>query len=827
MVEPEGSLVLVADDNDKKLGWTPSAFPPDRVRVKVVEPGSWANARGLVVGDELVAVNGKPATDMGREDLGAAMRRRPLRLCFAARSTPIVLDMLEGHTSQRASFSQVRIGPPNLASFGPLEEAVAREGDEHLGMHIGSPPPGVVVVRTVTDGGWAQKAGLQPGSRVVMVNGEATTTMLADTFRAAVKGRPLRIQYAQPLEDKKSDGHHQKKDKGGPGLQEEEESGRDAAAPSEAPRAKKPAEDRAPPRTEARTAPAAPDGGFLEVVAGHDDRTLGVKPSNWPPGLVHVALVEERSWAERSGIKVGSAIAAVNDEDCEKMEVEVFKSLLRQRPLRLKIKLPLGTEDKQADATPATPDKATKWVHGRDTVVGQGLSLLSSMVVWPSSPEDGRGSEGEGAIMPPPAGRPETIPEGGEAGQARSSPSSPPKRPAAERSPLQEKDYGVRSIALEPAPDASEAPPIQQGWLEKRGPTMSYKWLRRWCVLSTERLSYYEDEKRQIKKGHITIKSSTCALHFADPNTRGDAVKHVRNRPFGFVLDVDPSHGRHRHLYYFDAGGADIMKQWCQAIEDAARGLKRLIIELNPTLRTNIYASAVRLIQGESKATSKSMRGSIYLNSVKRLTAAEARPRPAPLVICGPSGVGKGKLIERLMGAFPGRFGFCVSHTTRVARPGEVDGKHYNFVDRETMQRETEAGEMFLEHAEVHGNLYGTAFESVEAVLTSGLICVLDVDVQGARKIKASGKFKDAKFLFIAPPSIEDLKARLEGRGTESEEEISTRILNAEAEIEFGKQEGSFDRTLVNGNLDVAEAELLALARAWYPALLVGGGGSS
>jgi len=223
----------------------------------------------------------------------------------------------------------------------------------------------------------------------------------------------------------------------------------------------------------------------------------------------------------------------------------------------------------------------------------------------------------------------------------------------------------------------------------------------------------------------------------------------------------------------------------------------------------------------------ESVRGSIYLNSVKRLTAAETRPRPAPLVICGPSGVGKGKLIERLMGAFPGRFVFCVSDTTRVARPGEVDGKHYHFVDRETMQRETEAGERFLEHAEVHGNLYGTAFESVEAVLRSGRICVLDVDVQGVRKIKASGKFKDAKFLFIAPPSIEDLKARLEGRGTESEEEISTRILNAEAEIQFGKQEGLFDRTLVNGNLDAAEAELLALVRAWYPALLVGGGASS
>jgi guanylate kinase len=130
-------------------------------------------------------------------------------------------------------------------------------------------------------------------------------------------------------------------------------------------------------------------------------------------------------------------------------------------------------------------------------------------------------------------------------------------------------------------------------------------------------------------------------------------------------------------------------------------------------------------------------------------------------VIAGPSGVGKGTLINMLLKKYPNIFGFSVSHTTRSPREGEVEGVSYYFTSKEKMQQEIEQG-LFLEHANVHGNFYGTSKIAVKKVQEQEKICILDIDIQGVQQVKASGI--QGKYLFISPPSMEELEQRLRGR---------------------------------------------------------------
>ncbi|PHT71491.1 Guanylate kinase 1 [Capsicum annuum] len=176
-----------------------------------------------------------------------------------------------------------------------------------------------------------------------------------------------------------------------------------------------------------------------------------------------------------------------------------------------------------------------------------------------------------------------------------------------------------------------------------------------------------------------------------------------------------------------------------------------------------------------------------------------------PIVISGPSGVGKGTLISKLMKEFPSAFGFSVSHTTRAPREKEQNGIHYHFTDRNVMEREIKDGK-FLEFASVHGNLYGTSVEAVEVVADAGKICILDIDVQGARSVRATAL--DAIFIFISPPSFEELEKRLRARATETEEQIQKRLQNARAELEQGKSSGLFDHILVNDDLETCYEKL-------------------
>jgi guanylate kinase len=186
----------------------------------------------------------------------------------------------------------------------------------------------------------------------------------------------------------------------------------------------------------------------------------------------------------------------------------------------------------------------------------------------------------------------------------------------------------------------------------------------------------------------------------------------------------------------------------------------------------------------------------------------------APLVFAGPSGVGKGTLVNLLMTRYPALFGFSVSHTTRQPREGEENGVHYHFVALADMEAATGRGE-FVEFARVHANMYGTSIKAVEDVQSKGKICILDIDIQGVQKVKTSTL--QCKYVFIAPPSIEVLETRLRGRGTETEDKIQIRMKTAHDELAFGNVPGNFDAIVVNNDLEEAYAEIVGLLKQWYP----------
>mmetsp|Transcript_33328 Transcript_33328/g.55962 ORF Transcript_33328/g.55962 Transcript_33328/m.55962 type:complete len:281 (+) Transcript_33328:78-920(+) len=189
---------------------------------------------------------------------------------------------------------------------------------------------------------------------------------------------------------------------------------------------------------------------------------------------------------------------------------------------------------------------------------------------------------------------------------------------------------------------------------------------------------------------------------------------------------------------------------------------------------------------------------------------------PCPVVIAGPSGVGKGTLIGKLMSKFPSVFGFSVSHTTRSPREGEENGVHYNFVTKAEFEEAVEKGD-FIEYAKVHTNYYGTSVMAGEKVRAAGKVCILDIDIQGVQSVKKSSL--DAKYVFIKPPSMLDLEERLKGRGTETAEKIKIRLQNARDEIEYGDGEGNFDSVLVNDDLSKCFVSLVDTLQHWFPEL--------
>jgi guanylate kinase len=190
------------------------------------------------------------------------------------------------------------------------------------------------------------------------------------------------------------------------------------------------------------------------------------------------------------------------------------------------------------------------------------------------------------------------------------------------------------------------------------------------------------------------------------------------------------------------------------------------------------------------------------------LNPARIERRGLMLILSAPSGAGKSTLTGRLM-AEEAALRLSISATTRAPRGAEVDGTHYYFLDRVTFEARREAG-AFLEWAEVHGNLYGTPRAPVEAALGAGADVLFDIDVQGAAQVAAKAP-DDVVRVFILPPSHQELRRRLESRGTDSPDAVARRLANANREIERWEE---FDYVLVNDDLDEALASLRAILAA-------------
>ncbi len=177
------------------------------------------------------------------------------------------------------------------------------------------------------------------------------------------------------------------------------------------------------------------------------------------------------------------------------------------------------------------------------------------------------------------------------------------------------------------------------------------------------------------------------------------------------------------------------------------------------------------------------------------------------LVIAGPSGVGKGTIVARLREHFPDLWE-SVSYTTRDPRPDEVDGVDYRFVTREEFESLRDAGG-FLESFEVFGDLKGTPRGPVEDHLAAGVDVLLEIDVQGALKVRRH--FPDAVLVFVRPPTLADLRARLEGRGTETEAELARRLTEAQGEMTRAPE---FDHVVVNDDLERVVSEVAGILSA-------------
>jgi guanylate kinase len=175
-------------------------------------------------------------------------------------------------------------------------------------------------------------------------------------------------------------------------------------------------------------------------------------------------------------------------------------------------------------------------------------------------------------------------------------------------------------------------------------------------------------------------------------------------------------------------------------------------------------------------------------------------------IVAAPSGAGKSTLVNALLEREPS-ISLSISHTTRPPRPGELYGRHYYFVEREEFQREVAEG-IFLEHAEVHGNFYGTSRKTVQDLLRQGRDVLLEIDWQGAVQVRKAKP--DCVGVFILPPSRAELERRLRGRGSDSEEVIERRLRNSRGEIAHAHE---FDYIIVNDQFEDALDTLQAIVQ--------------
>ncbi len=176
------------------------------------------------------------------------------------------------------------------------------------------------------------------------------------------------------------------------------------------------------------------------------------------------------------------------------------------------------------------------------------------------------------------------------------------------------------------------------------------------------------------------------------------------------------------------------------------------------------------------------------------------------IVVSGPSGAGKSTLIRQALDVVPG-LAYSVSATTRAPREGEVDGRDYIFLTREEFEERIREG-WFLEWAEYSGNLYGTPEHRVEELLSKGLSVILEIELQGARKVRE--KRPEAVMIFVQAPSLEETRKRLEGRATEDEKALEARMTTALTEV---SAKDEFDYEVVNSDRWQAREGIIRIMR--------------
>lgn len=178
------------------------------------------------------------------------------------------------------------------------------------------------------------------------------------------------------------------------------------------------------------------------------------------------------------------------------------------------------------------------------------------------------------------------------------------------------------------------------------------------------------------------------------------------------------------------------------------------------------------------------------------------------IVLSGPSGVGKGTVRASIFEENIHKYVYSVSATTRKMRQGEVDGVDYYFVSKQEFQKMIDE-DALLEYAEYVGNYYGTPFQKIEETLSQGKDVFLEIEVQGALKVKE--RMPDGIFIFLMPPSLQELQSRITGRGTDTDEVIYERIQKAHEEIDMMKH---YDYVVVNDEVDIAKDKINAIIQS-------------
>lgn len=205
--------------------------------------------------------------------------------------------------------------------------------------------------------------------------------------------------------------------------------------------------------------------------------------------------------------------------------------------------------------------------------------------------------------------------------------------------------------------------------------------------------------------------------------------------------------------------------------------------------------------------------------------AAKPPKNKQPIIISGPSGVGKGTIRQKLLDSHPDIFTLSVSHTTRSPRVGEVEGVDYYYVSQSDFTTLV-SHNGFMEYTSFGGNFYGTSRQTIAEQMAKGQVVLIEVEMEGVKQIKADlGTNLEPRYVFIKPPTFEMLEARLRNRATESEEDIQKRLSQARNELQFANSPDAYDKIIVNDDLENAYKELLEFiystpASCWWPALV-------